>query len=249
MDLHVPFDGNRKENDLHDEPEKSSYKEQEDILLLEMGDIPDYLNCDILDKKPQPSLKVEEKINNEISTKKDFSDVASINNIGKSKEILANDKDVDMTKIHIDRSYKAPEKVTCEHCGKEIKASNIQIHINRQHGKFSEFKCPMCQKVFNRRHSMNNHLHNVHKEEKCVCEVCSKTFNNRQYLKIHIKTTHDTTATECPTCKKVFGKKHLMQAHKRVLHEGEKSVCDKCSKTFESRKYLLWHIRRNHKTA
>ena len=121
-----------------------------------------------------------------------------------------------MNTVHTDTST-----VSCEHCSKLIKSTNIKSHLKEMHDNYVDTPCPVCEKVFTRRKAMSDHLRNIHTHTDTptiVCEHCSKHIKSTN-IKSHIREMHDNYVdTPCPVCEKVFPRRKAMADHLRNRH-------------------------------
>nr|CAD7432212.1 unnamed protein product [Timema monikensis] len=152
---------------------------------------------------------------------------------------IKNNKEPNITKIHVKTLHGEKVHYNCHCCGRDYKhLRDLTSHINNNHNTNNM--------------SEENTYFNVCDESRRVdclkrgifCKLCRKSFVLEESLEAHVRLIHSTDSKhKCQQCGKMFSHVIELELHLRV-HSGNKStICHICRRQLSSLQTLRSHLR------
>lgn len=147
---------------------------------------------------------------------------------------------------HTKRYHTETEMVPCEHCGKEVKQSNMDMHFKNNHAT-PRFTCNQCGKAFYFKALMVSHINVMHEGLKNhVCDLCGAKFGIRKSLERHVRCQHeDHRPFVCEYCQKAFHTAQKLKKHISGHIKDKIYVCPVCDAKFYYKDNVRMHIRKS----
>lgn len=142
--------------------------------------------------------------------------------------------------------------VKCEVCSKHFRGNfELRKHTEIQHlGK--RLECTDCNKTYKSDSGYRYHILHSHNQKLSsghVCGHCNKEFQSNGHLMNHKRSLHGYDKLVCDQCKSTFTYKNNLTRHKKTC-KGKRNKdlnCFACGKRFKRTKYLLEHIKGQHR--
>jgi len=150
-------------------------------------------------------------------------------------------------KAHTKRYHTETEMVPCEHCGKEVKKSNMDMHFKNNHAT-PRFTCNQCGKSFYFKALMVSHINVMHEGLKNhICDLCGAKFSIRKSLERHVRCQHeDHRPFICEYCQKAFHTAQKLKKHISGHIKDKIYVCPVCDAKFYYKDNVRMHVRKSH---
>jgi len=150
-------------------------------------------------------------------------------------------------KAHTKRYHTETEMVPCEHCGKEVKKSNMDMHFKNNHAT-PRFTCNQCGKSFYFKALMVSHINVMHEGLKNhICDLCGAKFSIRKSLERHVRCLHeDHRPFICEYCQKAFHTAQKLKKHISGHIKDKIYVCPVCDAKFYYKDNVRMHVRKSH---
>ena len=148
---------------------------------------------------------------------------------------------------HTKRYHTETEMVPCEHCGKEVKQSNMEMHYKNNHAT-PRFTCNQCGKAFYFKALMVSHINVMHEGLKNhICDLCGAKFGIKKSLERHVRCQHeDHRPFVCEYCQKAFHTAQKLKKHISGHMKDKIYVCPVCDARFYYKDNVRMHMRKSH---
>ena len=148
---------------------------------------------------------------------------------------------------HTKRYHTETKLVPCEHCGKEVKQSNMDMHYKNNHAT-PRYTCTQCGKTFYFKALMVNHIAVMHEGQKNhVCDLCGAKFGIKKSLERHVRCQHeDYRPHVCEYCQKAFHTLQKLQKHISGHIKDKLYVCPVCEAKFYYQDNVRMHVKKSH---
>lgn len=148
---------------------------------------------------------------------------------------------------HTKRYHTETKMVPCEHCGKEVKQSNMEMHFKNNHAT-PRFTCNQCGKSFYFKALMVSHINVMHEGLKNhICDLCGAKFGIRKSLERHVRCQHeDHRPYICEYCQKAFHTSQKLQKHISGHLKDKIYVCTVCDARFYYKDNVRMHMKKSH---
>lgn len=148
---------------------------------------------------------------------------------------------------HTKRYHTETKMIPCEHCGKEVKQSNMDMHFKNNHAT-PRFTCNQCGKAFYFKALMVNHIAVMHEGQKNhICDLCGAKFGIKKSLERHVRCQHeDYRPHVCEYCQKAFHTLQKLQKHISGHIKDKLYVCPVCDAKFYYQDNVKMHIKKSH---
>jgi len=148
---------------------------------------------------------------------------------------------------HTKRYHTETKMIPCEHCGKEVKQSNMDMHFKNNHAT-PRFTCNQCGKAFYFKALMVNHIAVMHEGQKNhICDLCGAKFGIKKSLERHVRCQHeDYRPHVCEYCQKAFHTLQKLQKHVSGHIKDKLYVCPVCDAKFYYQDNVKMHIKKSH---
>jgi len=148
---------------------------------------------------------------------------------------------------HTKRYHTETEMVPCEHCGKEVKQSNMEMHYKNNHAT-PRFTCNQCGKAFYFKALMVSHISVMHEGAKNhICDLCGAKFGIKKSLERHVRCQHeDHRPFVCEYCQKAFHTAQKLKKHISGHIKDKIYVCPVCDSRFYYKDNVRMHMRKSH---
>jgi len=148
---------------------------------------------------------------------------------------------------HTKRYHTETKLVPCEHCGKEVKQSNMDMHYKNNHAT-PRYTCNQCGKTFYFKALMVNHIAVMHEGQKNhVCDLCGAKFGIKKSLERHVRCQHEDFRPHiCEYCQKAFHTLQKLQKHISGHIKDKLYVCPVCEAKFYYQDNVRMHVKKSH---
>jgi len=148
---------------------------------------------------------------------------------------------------HTKRYHTETKMVPCEHCGKEVKQSNMEMHFKNNHAT-PRFTCNQCGKSFYFKALMVSHINVMHEGLKNhICDLCGAKFGIRKSLERHVRCQHeDYRPYICEYCQKAFHTAQKLQKHISGHLKDKIYICTACDARFYYKDNVRMHMKKSH---
>ena len=148
---------------------------------------------------------------------------------------------------HTKRYHTETMLVPCEHCGKEVKQSNMDMHYKNNHAT-PRYTCNQCGKTFYFKALMVNHIAVMHEGQKNhVCDLCGAKFGIKKSLERHVRCQHEDYRPHiCEYCQKAFHTLQKLQKHISGHIKDKLYVCPVCEAKFYYQDNVRMHVKKSH---
>ena len=148
---------------------------------------------------------------------------------------------------HTKRYHTETKLVPCEHCGKEVKQSNMEMHYKNNHAT-PRYTCNQCGKTFYFKALMVNHIAVMHEGQKNhVCDLCGAKFGIKKSLERHVRCQHEDYRPHiCEYCQKAFHTLQKLQKHISGHIKDKLYVCPVCEAKFYYQDNVRMHVKKSH---
>jgi len=148
---------------------------------------------------------------------------------------------------HTKRYHTETALVPCEHCGKEVKQSNMEMHYKNNHAT-PRFTCNQCGKSFYFKALMVSHINVMHEGLKNhICDLCGAKFGIRKSLERHVRCQHDDHRPFiCEYCQKAFHTAQKLKKHISGHIKDKIYVCTVCDARFYYKDNVRMHMKKSH---
>jgi len=148
---------------------------------------------------------------------------------------------------HTKRYHTETKMVPCEHCGKEVKQSNMEMHFKNNHAT-PRFTCNQCGKSFYFKALMVSHINVMHEGVKNhICDLCGAKFGIRKSLERHVRCQHeDFRPFICEYCQKAFHTSQKLKKHISGHLKDKIYVCTVCEARFYYKDNVRMHMKKSH---
>nr|CAD7571527.1 unnamed protein product [Timema californicum] len=178
---------------------------------------------------------------------------------------IKNNKEPNITKIHVKTLHGERVHYNCHCCGREYKhlrdlTSHINNNLNTNNmseentylNVYDEYRrvdclkrglfCKLCRKSFVLEESLEAHVRLIHSiENKHKCQQCGKMFSHVIELELHLRVHSGNKSTICHICRRQLSSLQTLRSHLRT-HTGAKPYrCKICGECFAQSATLVSH--------
>ena len=140
------------------------------------------------------------------------------------------------------------EKPGCNKTYKSINGYRYHLHMHHKVACFSSNKCLKCNESFFSNNDLMNHERSMHNAPKLTCEQCKLTFDFKSNLLRHINICKENDKMlKCFACGKRFKRVKYLLEHIKGQHKPPVYECDKCELRFPYRSSLIYHQHKKHR--